>query len=108
MKVDRKQWQGHVTALASSGLSMAAYSRKHGLTYSQLAFWRGRLARAETAVRPPSVFVKANRGPLVAKPQSKAPKAQLVLGAGTTLEFPVSTDPRWMAALAVVIGGTAI
>lgn len=33
------KWRNHIEACEASGLSKAAYARKHNLDYSQLIYW---------------------------------------------------------------------
>ena len=50
---DRQQfWEGHVRRWQSSGKSLAAYCREHGLKYSQLNYYKKRGVPNDDARRP--------------------------------------------------------
>jgi hypothetical protein len=109
MKVDRNHWVGHVSALAASGLSGAAYCRQHGLRYNQLSAWKARLAKATVKSKRPSAFVQAKASTASDTPAVAVNfAARLIVGANAAIEFPGSSDPRWVAALVVAIGGHSL
>jgi len=42
----RRYWQAHVTAQQESGLTRAAYCRRHELSYHALTYWQNKLSKA--------------------------------------------------------------
>ena len=102
MKIDdQSQWETHVAALGASGLSRAAYCRKHSLNYGQMIRWQGQLAKGARRKRAPQAFVKAAVASVAPVAVSDA---RLTIGSAA-IEFSTSADPRWIAALALAIGG---
>ncbi len=65
----RKQWEKRIAHWRASGLSMLAYCREHGLSYTPLVRWRRRLERvsapAPTLTLIPVVASAPNRCPIV-------------------------------------------
>jgi len=41
----RKFWEDHIRGQGASGLSIAKYCRKHGLSVSSYGYWRDKLKR---------------------------------------------------------------
>lgn len=37
--MSKEQWQPHVDAFQTSGMSKLAYAKSHGLVYSQFLYW---------------------------------------------------------------------
>lgn len=48
----RPDWPSHIVALNDSELSARAYARQHDLVYSQLIYWKRKLAKAADASAP--------------------------------------------------------
>lgn len=48
----RRKWQRRVARWRASGVSMAAYCRRHGLSYWLFVRWRQRLERTVTPASP--------------------------------------------------------
>ncbi|HHD63892.1 MAG TPA: hypothetical protein ENK96_05930 [Desulfobulbaceae bacterium] len=46
-KKDSKQvfWKAHISAMDRSGLSLAEYCRRHGLSYNAFRYWRRKLGK---------------------------------------------------------------
>jgi len=109
MKIEgRSHWEAHVKALSASGLSRAEYCRQHSVRYGQLHRWQVRLGKGGLAPRKPSSFVRARpagdtKGAADVAP--RLPSMRLVVGKNTFFEFPASSDPQWVAALAMALGG---
>ncbi len=65
----RRQWEKRIAHWRASGLSMLAYCRQHGLSYTPLVRWRRRLERgsatAATLTLIPVVAPAASRCPIV-------------------------------------------
>ena len=102
MKIDdHDQWQTHIAALGASGLSRAAYCRQHSLNYGQMVRWQRQLAKETRRKRAPRAFVKAK---VASVAPVTAADVRLTIGSAA-IEFPTSTDPRWIAALALALGG---
>ena len=56
-------WKAHISAMDRSGLSLAEYCRRHGLSCSAFRYWRRKLGKgAGTPVSlvpvPPGLFLK--------------------------------------------------
>jgi hypothetical protein len=70
MKHDREFWTRHISQWRSSGLTQAAYCRRHHLTKSTLGYWSSKLKRPQAAVAKlvevghPEVKEKRPSGPI--------------------------------------------
>lgn len=105
MKIkDHALWQRHVQTFSGSGLSRAAYCRKHGLSYSQMVHWQRRLQSA-AKIRKTQAFARAVATPESLPQSNFTPSARLMLGAAGTLDLPSSFDPAWVARLILELGG---
>lgn len=51
-KQRRRQWEGRIAGWRASGLSMAAYCRRHGLSYWMFVRWRQRIEPTVTPSSP--------------------------------------------------------
>jgi len=100
---DQEHWLSHVVALAASGDSRAAYCRNHGLDYSRMVRWQRLHGKGTRPTRKPRAFVKAT-GVAVAAPLP-APAGVRVAVGNAVIELPASAHPRWIAELALAIGG---
>ena len=61
MAVDKAaRWGAHQTAQRGSGLSVAAYCRRHGLSYARWMYWQRRLGAA--ALMPIAMVAPASVG----------------------------------------------
>lgn len=99
-------WQGHIEAWQASGLTQAAYCRRHGLNTKTFS---GRLREyrvpATAAERPGLIPIRLE--PEAAAPSVPfAPSAPLILrlASGHCLELPASAEPRWLAELLRCLG----
>jgi hypothetical protein len=91
-------WGKHIEAWQGSGLSQAAYCRRHGLS---AAYFSQRLrAHRATAVSGGQALI-----PVRVEPAAPAGES-LVLhrGEGQRLEIPASVSPRWLAELLQCLG----
>lgn len=58
-------WRGHQSAWRSSGLSVAAYCRRHDLSYAQWMYWQRRLGTSTLIpVRVDASMVASSRSPV--------------------------------------------
>jgi hypothetical protein len=90
----RQFWSAHITAAGSSGLSKAAYCRRHGLDYKTFHRWSARL---NGAGRPGAGHALV---PVVVREAEPAPGTlTLRVGADVALSMPPSVDARWLATL---------
>jgi hypothetical protein len=64
----RSEWPAHIAALNSSGLSARAYARQRKLVYSQVIYWKRKLAglASEPASTNEFVAVRLDAQPAVA------------------------------------------
>ena len=104
-------WADHVKAANSSGLSLAQYARDHAVPLKQLYAWRSKFKVEGTLSVPSSpsnVAVVARRfvavrlaRPLSVEPVARAaaPRCQLLLAPGVSLELSELPDPSWLVAL---------
>ena len=104
-------WADHVKAANISGLSLAQYARDHAVPLKQLYAWRSKFKVEGTLSVPSSpsnVAVVARRfvavrlaRPLSVEPvaSAAAPRCQLILAPGISLELSELPDPSWLIAL---------
>lgn len=79
--MNKEQWQPHVDAFQTSGMSKLAYAKSHGLVYSQFLYWSNKLSSSDCADISDFVAVKV-------KPDFPQSATSQALG---TLEFPNGT-----------------
>jgi len=88
---------------AESGKPMAAFARENGLAVQRLFWWRGRLKEATSeADKRKTRLVPATprKAPLMSLvPSSGAAVVVSTTGVRIEVVDPLSTDPRWVAAL---------
>lgn len=89
---------------ANSGLPMAAFARRHGLSQQRMCWWRERLKEASAAgAKPATRLVPATvrRAPLISVEALPRVAAVVVATSGVRVEIadPHATDPQWVAAL---------
>ena len=91
-------WEKHIEAWRESGLSQAAYCRRHGLSAGYFS-QRLRAHRAAPVVGGQALI------PVRVEPAAPA-AGSLVLhhGHGQRLEIPASVSPRWLAELLQCLG----
>ncbi len=91
-------WKHHIEAWQASGLSQAAYCRRHGLSP---ATFSARLREHRALPEPAApALIPVRVGP------STPPAVSLVLrlASGHQLELPASAEPRWLAELLRCLG----
>ena len=94
----RRQWEKRIARWRASGLSMAAYGRKHNLNYAQLVWWRRRLQR--NAASPPLTLI-----PVVAAAPSRDPIV-IRLSGGIGIEVERGFDAGLLSAVVHALQGT--
>ncbi|MCB1632230.1 MAG: hypothetical protein KDI23_10385 [Pseudomonadales bacterium] len=89
-------WSRHVAAAGGSGLSRAAYCRRHGLGYKTFLRWVDRLGSdgAPSPAQQSLVPVSIVSGPL-----SDEASLSLRVASGVVLTIPRSVDARWLGEL---------
>lgn len=85
-------WRALIEAQVSSGMTAAAFCRKHGINQKYFSFRRRQLGAKASAPSSRFVPVKLNG---VSRPEL----LRLRVGASTTLELPPSVDVVWLAEL---------
>jgi transposase-like protein len=102
-----RTWLERIQRQASSGLSMAAFCRREGLSARLFYAWRGRLeARSHSAPPDPPLFVPLRRN-------SRPQQAGLVPGLGVEMELPhevrlrfdAPPEPDWLGRIVTVLAG---
>jgi hypothetical protein len=91
-------WERHVVALETSGLTRAAYCRRHGLNYGTMCFWWRRLRGGKGAAagtRQALVPVMVATSP----PRTTTALLEIRVGAQVTVSVPTSVDAMWLGAL---------
>jgi hypothetical protein len=91
-------WKQHIEAWQASGLSQAAYCRRHGLSPATFSA-RVREQRALPEPAAPAL-IPVRVGP----PVPPAGPLVLRLASGHQLELPASAEPRWLAELLRCLG----
>lgn len=95
----RRQWEKRIAHWRASGLSMLAYCRQHGLSYTPLVRWRRRLesgsASAPTLTLIPVVASTPDRCPLVIR-----------LPSGIGIEVARGFDATLLSAVVHALQGT--
>ena len=99
-----------LVAFERSGLSLAEFERRHGLSRNRLSWWRKRLGAAATATdtrpAPASVTflpVRVEVPPRAAPPPVAAAPIELVLPDGTVVRVPPSFDAATLTRLLDVL-----
>ena len=83
----------HIEAWQTSGMSQAAYCRKHDLNTKTFGNWV-RKHRAGQVIRPPALV------PLTIKPMSMPANTLRLRGRGDhVLELPSTVSPHWLGEL---------
>ena len=102
-----RAWRQRIHRQASSGLSMAAFCRREGLSARLFYAWRGRLkARSDSTSLDRPLFV-----PLC--PDSRPQQAGPVSGLGIEMELPhevrlrfdAPPEPEWLGRVVAVLAG---
>jgi transposase-like protein len=88
-------WIAHVAAAQASGMSKAAYCRRHGLDYKSLLRWANRLRRRGEASTTQSLVPVAIRNAAPAERGSMT----LRIGPDVSLSIPASTDAVWLGTM---------
>lgn len=79
-KQRRRQWEQRIARWLASGLSMAAFCRRHGVNYAQLVWWRRHLQR--DVASPPLTLIPV----VVPKPSHCAIVIRLADGIGIEVD----------------------
>ena len=105
----RRHWKREEAARvlsdwAESGLPMAAFARRHGLSQQRICWWRERLKTASSAgTKTTTRLVPATvrRAPLISMEPLPRVAAVVVATSSVRVEIadPHATDPQWVAAL---------
>lgn len=110
-RLGRKRWTAedaaHVlSAWKASGLSLAAFSRRHTLTAQRVAWWRDRLAKVNKsgparkgAAAAAFSFVPAVLRDCGAGNRSAAVTIRMHGGMAVEVADPALVSPRWLSAL---------
>ncbi len=90
-------WSRHVAAVTGSGLSKAAYCRRHALNRKTFYRWAARVhGNLADPPQPAQSLVPLS---VAASPAAAMDALSLQWGAGVALTIPRSVDARWLAAL---------
>jgi hypothetical protein len=92
----RLQWSNHVEAAARSGLSKAAYCRRHGLVYKTFLRWEALLDRAAFGAPSEQSLVPLT---VTTSTTGDASSMRLQVGDGVVLVIPLTVDARWLGEL---------
>lgn len=93
----REFWGRHVAALATSGLTRAAYCRRHGLNYGTMCLWWRRLRGGHgTATRTRQALVPVM---VATPPHTTMALLEIRVGAQVVISVPTSVDAAWLGAL---------
>lgn len=89
---------------AKSGLPMADFARRHGLSQQRMCWWRERLKEVPAAGEKPTtrlVPATVRRAPLISMEPLPRVAAVVVATSGVRVEIadPHVTGPQWVAAL---------
>lgn len=88
-------WSRHVAAAAGSGLSKAAYCRRHSLNRKTFYRWAARVPANLAEPAPAQSLVPLS----VAPPTAVVPDALTLQSGVTVLTLPRPVDARWLAEL---------
>ena len=85
-------WSGHMEAWKSSGLTQAAYCRRHALRLPSFGYWRRVLGRLPTRSSLPALVPI-----LVGEPEPVVESIEVRLPTGVQVRLPVGlASPRWL------------
>lgn len=99
-------WARHVAAMETSGLTRAAYCRRHGLNYGTLYGWWRRLRQGDATVSPVGQTGQALVPVMVATPPHPTPALlEIRVGAQVVVSVPTSVDAVWLGALLRAVSG---
>lgn len=90
-------WERHTVAIEASGLTRAAYCRRHGLNYGTMYGWQRRLRGGEGTALQALVPV------VVAPSAQSAALVEIRVGPQVTVSVPTSVDPSWLGRLLHVV-----
>jgi hypothetical protein len=87
-------WRRHLVAWRDSGLSQAAYCRRHGLSLACFGYWRGKL---RSALSPSAPSTQALVPIVVSEVQRSDDRLEVTLPNGLQACLPVGMEAaRWM------------
>lgn len=89
-------WSRHVAAAGASGMSRAAYCRRHGFNYKTFLRWAGRLGVTRTEESSRQSLVPLS---VVAVPRGDDVALCLRVASDVELSIPLSIDARWLGEL---------
>lgn len=90
-KQRRRQWETRIARWRASGVSMAAYCRQRGLSYTAFVWWRRRLEQAITS--SPLTLIP------VAAPTSSGVAIVVRLASGIGIEVEAGFDAALLSAV---------
>lgn len=93
----RAQWRERVEQWRGSGLSQSAFSRKQGLSMSQLNYWVNRFKEGEMPT--PLVAIRVTPDVASSPPEALIPALTLRSPSGWSLSIPPSSAGGWLADL---------
>ena len=103
-------WQRHLDRWERSGVSQAAFCRRHGLKAVTFGWWKRKLATARTLVRRGGVDARrasstARRADFVEVAMADAGMStyEVVLSRGVVLRLPADFDPDRVSQLIAVV-----
>jgi transposase len=105
MNEGESYWESHVAAVKREAIPVSVYAKRHGLSVSQLYYWRGKLATASAAradANNVAKFIALRLGDSAATPSGGG--YILIVGSGVRLEMPTLPAPEWLAALGRAAG----
>jgi len=88
--------QEHITCWRASGLSRAAYCRKHGLVYHTTRSWNRTIDAPAESHPMDSGFIEVLRPAAVITPPPESSAATVSWPTGATLRIPTGIDPQWI------------
>jgi len=98
-------WTEHLASAKREGLSLMAYSGKHGLSIKTLYQWSSKLKKAGAVKPTPSdsqfVALRVSQAP----PIKAEPGCVLVLNAAVRLELQSLPSTQWLASLTQSLQG---
>lgn len=96
----RQLWQQRLERFQRSGLTVAAFCRREGVSVASLYAWKRRLRDGTSHLTPAAPRLVPVR--LVPPPASTP--VELVLPSGWLLRFPPGCDPAWLRQLLDLLG----
>lgn len=97
----RRRWQELLGRWQASGLSQAAFCRRHGVPVWKMAWWKKRLGARRSI--PAVAFVPVKVVPTAVGPE----RLELVLSCGRRLRFPADMAPSKLAAIVAALEAAA-